>query len=75
VAAIAKRHADSSAAALADRLAALSLGRAGSCSLTFRERMQAEEAAFLGALLHDVTALRGLVAVLQGLGTAEYAHV
>lgn len=50
MAAIAKRHADGSAAALADRLAALSLGRLGSCSLTFRERMEAEEAAFLGAL-------------------------
>ena len=49
MAAIAERHADSSAAALADSLAALTLGRLGSCSLTFRERMQAEEAAFLGA--------------------------
>jgi hypothetical protein len=49
VAEIAKQHADDNAAALADSLAALSLGRRGSCSLTFRERMQAEEAAFLGA--------------------------
>ncbi len=61
VAAIAKQHADSSAAAVADALAALSLGRLGSCSLTFRERMEAEEAAFLGAqsVLDDMAALQG----------------
>ncbi len=44
-------HTAAQAEALAAGLAALTLGRPGSCSLTFRERMEAEEAAFLGALL------------------------
>lgn len=44
-------HTAAQAEALAEGLAALTLGRPGSCSLTFRERMEAEEAAFLGALL------------------------
>lgn len=50
MAGIAGTHSAAAAAALADSMAALSLGRPGSCSLTFRERMDAEAAAFLGAL-------------------------
>ncbi len=63
-------HTAAQAEALAAGLAALTLGRPGSCSLTFRERMEAEEAAFLGALL-DLVLLRRLEFIRLHLSRAH----